>query len=88
MQLLPDLRLMRLSSDEVRQYHDACEPRHLNFTSPVGGGQRYAFVRQPRRRPPRVFTTSTRTAGFMRRWRFRGGSRFARLALTVPLAIV
>lgn len=44
-QLLPNLRLTRLSTDEVREYAHACEPHHLNFHPYVNDGHRYAFVR-------------------------------------------
>jgi hypothetical protein len=47
-QLLPDLRLMRLPMDEADAFQQACEPRHLRY-DPVGdrGAHRYAFVRHP-----------------------------------------
>jgi hypothetical protein len=46
-ELLPDLRLMRLPIEEARAFQQACEPRHLHF-DPVGddGAHRYAFVRR------------------------------------------
>lgn len=47
-ELLPDLRLTRLSMEEARALQEACEPKHFHF-NPVGdgGGHRYAFVRHP-----------------------------------------
>jgi len=47
-QLLPDLQLRRLASDEALAYQRACEPRHLNFDAvDAGGGHRCALARQP-----------------------------------------
>jgi hypothetical protein len=47
-QLLPDLRLMRLPTAEALEYQQACEPRHLHFMpADPGGGHRYAFIRHP-----------------------------------------
>ncbi len=48
-QLLPDLRLMRLPMKEALAYQKACEPRHMNFDAIdlEGGGHRYALVRHP-----------------------------------------
>jgi hypothetical protein len=47
-QLLPDLRLMRLPTEEAHTYQQACEPRHFNYeAADPGGGHRYAFIRHP-----------------------------------------